>query len=158
MSDIPALINTDIINSSRDIFWEDAQCLRGIEPRPVLILSAEYTTGSPEEDQLNALVKAGCKLQEQQYNIIRLKADEQVAWFKIREQLAPKVILLFNVMPAQLGISSLFHLNGLNRFDGCYWVPTLSLTHLIQDKALKGQLWNGALKPIFETKVYGEIV
>ena len=158
MNVYPDIISTPIIDSSTDSFWNEAPQLHGFTPRPVLIISASYNQGSAEEEQLTTLVRSGCKLNPEQYNIVQLGEGQKLAWYRLRDQMAPRVLLLFNIMPAQLGIASLFNLNGINRFDGAFWVPTLSLTHLIQDKAMKGQLWNNALKPLFETKTHGELL
>ena len=152
------IINTDIVTAEQDIFWNNIPRIERLTVRPVLILSPAFEEQSTEADQLNSILKAGCKLNEEQYNIILLKDGEKLSWYRLREQLAPKIILLFNVLPAQLGISSLFRFNDINNFDKCLWVPTVSLQILIQDKTLKGQLWNNALKPLFDTKVHGDIV
>lgn len=152
------ILNTDIIKSTQDVFWEEISQIDGFGPKPVLILSAAYESGSSEEDQLNAIIKAGCKLTEQQYNLVLLNEYDQVSWRKLREDLHPKVVLLFNISLSQLGIAALLRINELNNFDSCFWVPTISLERLAQDKELKGYLWNNALKPLFVTKTHGEIV
>ncbi len=117
-----------------------------------------YLPGSAEDDQLRAIITSGCKLEESNYNLVLLDAGEQIAWTKLRDQLQPKVVLLFNVSPAQLGISALFRINEINNFDNVRWVPTISLDRLIQDKEFKSNLWNNALKPLFVNKIHGEIV
>ncbi len=152
------IINTDIILSAHDVFWETAQQAENLSRKPVLIISTPFMPGDAESAQLDGILKAGCQLNESQYNIIYLKDSEQVAWHKLRDALQPKVVLLFNVMPSQLGIAALFRLSEINRFDDGYWVPTLSLAQVIEDKALKGNLWNNALKRLFVEKLHGDLV
>lgn len=152
------IINTDIVQNKHDAFWENPGQLDGLMYSPILILTSEYTNGSAEEEQLFGILKSGCRLLEHQYNVVQLQPETNIAWHKIREQLEPRVVLLFNISPAQLGISALLRLNEINSFDNTYWVPTLSLAHLIQDKALKNQFWLNGLKPLFVEKVKGEVL
>ena len=152
------IINTDIVKSAQDIFWQEMPDYGILSAKPVLVLSAPFAAGGPEEEQLNGILRSGCQLTEGQYNVLQLQAGEQVAWHKLRETLQPKVVLLFNVIPSQLGIASLFRLNEINRFDSSFWVPTFSLAQVIEDKNVKGNLWNNALKPLFVGKVHGTLV
>lgn len=152
------IINTDVIDASQDVFWSDPEALLKAEPRPVLILSADYAAGSAEEEQLTGILGAGCRLMSEQYNIIKLAEHANIPWHKLREKLQPRVVMLFNISPRQLGISALFRLNDINNFDGCLWTPTLSLTQIMQDKNLKGQMWNNALKPLFVDKLHGDVL
>ena len=152
------IINTDIVTSANDVFWQSPAATTYMDARPVLVVSSEYAAGSAEEEQLTGILGAGCRLLTEQYNIITLAPGQQMPWHKLREQLQPNVVLLFNVSPQQLGISALFRLNEINRFDGAFWAPTLSLTQVMQDKALKGQIWNNALKPLFVDKVKGDVL
>ncbi|MBC7554506.1 MAG: hypothetical protein H7257_11050 [Taibaiella sp.] len=151
------IINTDIINDTHDVFWEATIPLANLLPRRVLILTEAFANSGPESEQLNSLLKAGCKLKDENVNIVQLRQGQEVAWHKLKSQLAPKVVLLFNLSPAQLGVSALFRLNDINNFDKCYWIPTVSLQNLIQDKAMRGQLWNNCLKPLFDEKLYGDV-
>ncbi len=158
MGELPQIINTSIITSDQDVFWASFPAAEGMEPRPVLIISHDFQQGSAEEDQLNGIIRAGCKLTEDKYNVIQLKGGENAPWVQIREHLRPSVVLLFGISPSQLGISALFRLNEVNKFNQRIWVPTVSLSHLMQDKNLKGQLWNNALKPVFEGKAHGDVL
>ena len=152
------ILNTDIVNSTEDIYWDEIPRISQNQPKPVLILSAEYLPGSNEDDQLRAIMNAGCKLTADQYNVVLMTPNEKIAWRQLRQAVQPRVVLLFNVTPANLGISALFRLNELNNFDGCFWIPTFSLERISQDKELKGYLWNNSLKPLFVNKTHGEIV
>lgn len=152
------ILNTDIIKNDQDVFWERSSLLDGLNYRPVLVLTSEFEHGSLEEEQLIGILKSGCRLLEEQYNLVQFKEDTKIAWHQMREQLEPRVVLLFNISPAQLGIAALLRLNEINSFDDCYWVPSLSLGLLAQDKALKGQLWTNGLKPLFVDKVKGEVL
>ena len=152
------IINTDIVSSTQDVFWDKVSQIDGLEQRPVLIVSSEYGQGSKEEEQLLGILKSGCRLLDEQYNIIQLKEDEKAGWHQLREQLAPRVVLLLNILPAHLGVAALLRLNEINRFDNCYWIPTVSLAQLMQDVTIKGQLWNNALKPLFVEKLHGDVL
>ena len=153
------VLNTDIIPAAQDIFWADFPEYKGLEPRPVLIFSTGFAPGSSQEEQLNAIIKAGCKLKDSDYNLIKLTdGGTKLPWHAFKEQSSLKVVLMFGIATSQLGISALFRLNEINRFDGRFWVPTLSPDQLIQDKMIRGQLWNNALKPLFDGKIHGEII
>jgi len=154
---VTGLITTDIIPSAADALWEPAPQLDALTQRPVVAIAPQY--GSPaEEEQLRSILTAGCKLQADQYHIIQLRPGQVLPWFRMVEQAAPKVVLFFGVQPAELGISALFRFCEVNSFGGALWIPAFPLAQLVQDKAAKGQLWNNALKPVFETKTYGNLL
>ena len=152
---LPGLFNTDIIPSSTDAFWHPVA--ENLMARPVLVLCPPFEGGSAEEEQLMGILRAGCKLTPEQFNIVFVAPGEKKAWYQLRDQAKPKMVLISGVHPAQLGLSVLFKLQEPNRFDGCMWVPTFPLAELVRDKGLKLQLWQGGLKPIFETKTYGQL-
>lgn len=150
------LIKTDIISSREDAFWEQPAAALYLEPRPVLVLTSDLTPGSGEEEQLRGILSSGCRLLTEQYHVIEAGPNDRMAWHKLREQLQPRVVLLFNVSPQQLGVSALFRLNDVNNFDDARWVPSFPLSRIMQDTAVKGELWNNALKPLFVDKKYGD--
>ncbi len=152
------ILNTDIIKSEQDIFWQKPGQAHSLSPKPVLIISTPFQSGDAESQQLDGILKAGCKLDEAQYNIVHVAEGEKMSWYQLKESLQPRVVLLFNVLPSQLGIGSLFMLNEINRFADGFWVPTLSLSQIMEDKVLKGNLWNKALKLLFADKKHGELV
>lgn len=154
----PNILQTDVIPASVDADWVLPAAINHLEPRPVLIVTTPFTQGSGEEQQLTGILTAGCKLQNHQYHVVFVATGDTLAWYQLRQQLQPKVLLLFQVHPKQLGITALFRLTEVNRFDDCLMVPTYPLTAIMQDKALKLLLWNNALKPLFESKTYGEIL
>lgn len=148
MTDFPRIINTEIIDTETDVFWHDNSVSNESAPKNVLILSTKIANQSTEQEQLNKILDA-CKLNGEMYNIVQLADDERKAWHRLKEATKPSVIILFGIHPSQLGISALFRLNGLNKFDNASWVPTLSLTELEQQPQAKKDLWANALKPIF---------
>ncbi len=158
MSSLSQIINTQIVPLSQDVFWAEFPGIKSMQPRPVLVLAPPFSPGSAEEEQLNGILRAGCKLTEQHYNLVHIEPSAAAPWHQLRDTLQPKVILLFGVSPEQLGIRALFKLNDINQFDRLYWIPAVSLSHLQQDKTQKGLLWNNALKPFFETKVRGDVL
>lgn len=150
------LFNTPIIPASIDAGWATT-APTGLLPKPVLVICHPTEAGNGEQEQLTTLLTGGCKLTADQYNIVTFDADT-AKWPKLRDAGKPKIVLLIGLSPEELGIVSLFRFNEVNRFDGCLWVPTPRLGQLIQDKQLKVQLWNNALKPLFETKTYGNLL
>jgi hypothetical protein len=147
------LYNSAIVTTKYDVLWDDISALTdNALPKPVLVIINEYKPGSNEEEQLKKMleVEKSCNLRPEQYNIIFLKEGQMAAWHQIREALDPKIILLFGILPTQLGIASLFALNAPNNFDNRVWIPTHQLSAIEQNTALKSLLWNGGMKPIFK--------
>jgi hypothetical protein len=150
------LFNTDIITSANDALWADVSAVvKGQSPKPVLIVTNRFEAGTPEEAQLKKMLEA-CGLTGEQYNVVHLADGQKAAWYQLREQLAPKAVFLIGVHPAQLGIAALFVLNQANNFDSRVWLPTVSLSELGRNDALKVQLWNNGMKPIFKEKKFGQ--
>ena len=152
------IIGTDIIDRKQDVFWEPFHRLDDFTPRRVLVVSTPFDARSKEEEQLLGILKSGCRLLDDQYNIIQLKENEQVAWHKIKGIVQPKVVLLFSILPSNLGVNAMLLLNNINNFENSFWVPSVSLTQLMQDVNTKGTLWNHALKPLFVDKVHGDVL
>ncbi len=150
-----SIINTKIVDSSYDDFWNDVPVvLSNIQPTKVLVLINGYTAGSNEEILLTKMLEA-CKLQTTQYKIATL--DTNVAWHKLKEIVQPKVVFLFGIHPQQLGISALFILNEPNRFHDCIWLPVPPLNVVESNKDVKKQLWENGMKPIFIENKFGKI-
>ena len=143
------IIKSDLISSEYDVLWADISgVVKDATPRPVLILVNAYSSGSSEGPQLLKMLEA-CKLVPEQYNIIQINKDQQVAWHKLRDLLDPKIVFLIGILPSQLGISSLFRINAPNHFNDTVWLPTLSITELEQRPDVKKQLWVDGIKPVF---------
>lgn len=151
MTDIPKIIQTKIVSNKTDVFWGTSDILKSVVPRTVLVITRPIDEDSAENEQL-AKILAACKLQEEQYNIIQINSDEQLAWHQIKQAAQPAVIILFGIPPSELGISALFRFNNLNNYDKTQWIPTLALDKLEQDTEVKKQLWAGTLKPLFADK------
>jgi len=154
MSDIPDIINTQIISSEYDIFWTSADEVQSLHSKPVLICSRPYTDGSAEEVQLKKMLQA-CQLTEQDYNVIQFEPDSRIAWHYLRDSLQVRSILLLGVTPDQLGVSAQLMPHQLSRFNNCNWIVTDTLETLLQRTEIKTHLWNYGLKPAFVEKVYG---
>jgi len=143
------IIRSEVISNKYDVLWEDLSSItEGMQPKTVLILVSECEKDSVEDQQLLKMLGA-CKLTDEQYNIIRLQKDQQIAWHRLREKLEPKIVFLIGVMPVQLGISAFFKLNEPNNFGDCTWLPTLSIHELEQFAEVKKQLWISGMKPLF---------
>jgi hypothetical protein len=151
------LINTEIVHPRTDIFWQQPPEMQTATPRPVLVVTTAFNNQA-EEEQLTGILQTGCKLNVAQYQLIQLPAGGQLPWYRLKASLQPRVVLLFHIYPAQLGVSALFRFSEVNKFDGALWIPAAPLGQLISDKALKGQLWNNALKPVFENQAYGNML
>ncbi len=152
------IINSGIVGNQWDTFWESEAVPLVGKPKPVLILSTQFSDASREAEQLNAIINGGCKLNAESYNLKMIPAGQKVAWHMLKQTYQPKVVLLFDIYPAQLGVSALFRLNDINNFDKAIWVPTISLAQLADNKEVKSAFWNNALKLIFVNKQFGEIV
>jgi hypothetical protein len=146
------IINSDIVTSEHDAIWADVSFLVN-EPvhRPVLVVTNEHAPVNSGDGLLKKMLDA-CGLASGQYNIIYLKEGQKAAWYQLRELLDPKIILLFGILPAQLGISAMFRMNEPNHFNDRVWLPTLSIKELENNQVAKTQLWNNAMKPVFIEK------
>jgi len=158
MKDIPIIIETDILSDEWNTFWDSLSETKGpLEPKKVLIISSSYGPESTEAVQLQRMMQA-CNLQEQQYNIIQLNDNEDIAWHQLQFHLKPVVAILLGIQPARLGISAMFRINEPNRYDECIFIPSLSLSELETTPEVKKQLWLQGLKPVFVDKNYGAIL
>jgi hypothetical protein len=151
MSDIPDIIDTPIVTSNWDAFWQ-----AGALPQPVdvLVVSQPYEAGSKEETQLHKMLQA-CLLDLRQCHILHLTAEENIAWHQLRDAATPKAVLLLGIHPQQLGISAMFRLFTPNKFDDRIWVASPSLAELELQPDAKKQLWVNGLKPVFVDKSTG---
>jgi len=147
------LFNCDIVSPQSDVLWDGTDRIAGnLSQKPVLVLvcGAEGAVHAQVLKMLEA-----CKLSEEQFNLVFMKQDDTVAWHGLREKLQPAIVFLMGVLPAQLGISALFAFNTPNNFDGSIWLPAPTVENLESEPAVKRQLWNEGMKPIFIEKRYG---
>ena len=143
------IIKSDIIGAQYDTFWADAPFVpNDTLQKPILILVADCEANSPGDQQLLKMLEA-CKLNIEQYTIVRLDSEQKIAWHQLREKINPKIIFLIGVAPSQLGISALFKLNEQNNFNDRIWLPTVSLSELEKNQDVKKQLWISGMKPLF---------
>lgn len=150
MEYLPNIIKSPVIDRELDGFWSDLPA--GIQAFPqaeVLVISTTYETGSQEEIQLQKILQA-CKLADGAYNIIKIEPATTLPWYKLRDVLQPKTILLFGIMPQQLGISAMFRLFTPNNFNDRVWIASPSIAELETQPDAKKQLWQMGLKPIFD--------
>jgi hypothetical protein len=155
MNEFPDIINSQIISSKWDIFWTMGdENINSLSPRPVLVVTAPFTTGSAEETQLKKMLQA-CELQEDDYHIIQAQPGTGLAWHWLRDHLQIKSLILLGIEPQQLGVSAQLMPHQLSRFNDTNWIVTGSLEQLIQYPDIKGHLWKYGLKPAFVDKVYG---
>lgn len=152
MNIIPDIITIPVIPSSIDVFWDTFTT--GLQPRPLLILSAPFTDENAENVQLTKMLHAS-KIAAESYNLIILHEGDRLAWSKLQDALQPKAVLLLGVAPQDVGISALFRLNEPNHFSNCIFIATLSIAKLETMPDMKRQLWNSALKPLFIDNLYG---
>jgi hypothetical protein len=152
--EISGIIKSDMVDPASDAFWAAVDNIAGgKEQRTILILTNSFDKGSAEETRLSKMIDA-CKLTPDQYNLLGLGQDQKPGWHRLKEKLAPRIVFLIGILPAQLGVSALFRLNEPNNFDGCIWLPTLAVNDLEQNADVKKQLWINGMKPIFIDKVY----
>lgn len=152
MADNLNIIKSKIVSSNWDVFWEQNTQIQELEKNTV-VLSTPFQQGSAEETQLLKILQA-CTLTPEQYHIIQIQPEQQLAWHQVRDKVKPEFVIIFGVMPQQLGISAMFRLNEPNRFNDCIFIPTLSLPELEQQAEAKKQLWLSGLKPVFVDKQF----
>jgi hypothetical protein len=156
MSDLPNIISSKIVTNTWDTFWNDpSEFLKGLSPRPILVLSLALPKESAEETQLMKLLQA-CQLQEQDYNLLFLQDDTRIAWHQLKDRLQVKTVVLFGVSPEQLGVSVQFMPYQVSRFNDCSWIPAGPVNQFMDNKDIKNHLWTYGLKPVFVDKVYGQ--
>jgi hypothetical protein len=144
------IIKSPVVDRELDGFWSDLPAeIQTFSPSDVLVISDTYDAGSAEEIQLHKILQA-CKLAAGTYNIVKIESASTLPWYKLRDVLQPKTVLLFGVMPQQLGISAMFRLFTPNNFNDCVWVASPSLPELEKQPEAKKQLWQMGLKPIFD--------
>jgi hypothetical protein len=149
------LINSKIVGTEHDIYWEDiSTIINDMPPKPVLVLAVIQNSG--EQEQLIKMLEA-CKLTPDQYTIIFLAHQQNVAWHQLRHRLNPYIVFLIGVLPVQLGVSALFKLSEPNHFNDTIWLPAPPFSDIAQHEPVKRHLWSAGMKPIFIDKLYGEI-
>jgi hypothetical protein len=153
MNTLPDIINTPIILTRWDSFWQTPDH-HNLLPKQVLVISLPFVPNSEEANQLQKIL-AACKLSEEQVQLLSLKKEEEIAWHHLRDIVQPKQVLLFGIEPAQLGISAHLMPHQVSRFNGSSWMQTLSLDELIKRPEIKTHLWNYGMKPVFLEKIYG---
>jgi hypothetical protein len=141
------IINTEIVSSEMDIFWEFFQDTNlGI--KETLVFSLPFTIQSKEEQQLLKMLGA-CKLNPDHYQVIQLANKQKFPWHILKEQTRATKVLLLGVLPAQLGIDALMILHEVNNYDGVQWIPTFALDQIVSNDALKKHLWVNVFQKVF---------
>lgn len=153
MTTIPDIIQSDIVTSNVDVYWSALPDDLSVSAVKVLVVTKPLQ-GNSEESQLEKILQA-CKLEQQDYHIYQLQ--ENTAWHQLRDRLTPKVVLLFGILPQQLGVSAMFSLYHPNRFDNTVWIPCISITEMEKHPDTKKQLWVDGLKPVFVDKTIGNL-
>lgn len=152
-NNISNIINTAIVSDQYDIFWKDDLLkTKSLAARPVLFITAKNE--NTEEEILIQKIIDACKLQSEQYNLLKLNEGEQIAWHILRDELEIRTIVLFGIEPKQLGVSVHLMPHQNNRFDNCNWIPTGSMQQMATYPEIKTHLWNYGLKPVFIDKIY----
>lgn len=152
MADNLNIIKSKIISSDWDTFWQQNVLTDELQ-KSTLVVSTPYQPGSPEETQLQKILQA-CSVTADTCHLIQLEPAQQASWHIIRDKVQVRYVIIFGVMPQQLGISALFRLNEPNRFNDCIFIPTLSLQELEKQPEAKKGLWLNALKPVFADKAF----
>lgn len=149
LNELPDIFNTQVISADVDVFWQESGDTAWVA-KDTLVISAAYEPGSEEEQQLVKMLSA-CKLRPDEYSVVKLAPGENRAWFRLRPELRPSIVLLLGVHPAQLGISALMRPHDINPFDGARFVPTASLAELLTNAALKQHLWTNVFRVLYTT-------
>ncbi|MBL7713186.1 MAG: hypothetical protein JNL13_11995 [Chitinophagaceae bacterium] len=147
LNELPDIFSTQVISADIDVFWQQVSDT-ALEAKNTLVISEPYGPGSEEEQQLVKMLSA-CKLSPDKYTVVKLAPGENRAWFRLRPELQPSIVLLLGVHPAQLGISALMRPHDINPFDGARFVPTASLAELLTNAALKQHLWTNVFRVLY---------
>jgi len=138
------IINTEIVNSVADAFWNEVpERFTSLKPASVLVIASTDDAAPRVQRMLDA-----CKLAPEEYNLLFLAPDENLAWHKLKAFFQPSVVFLIGIMPSQLGVSALFRLHEINRYDEVVLLPTLSIAYLDQHESEKKHLWSASMKPL----------
>lgn len=138
------IINTEIVNSAVDVFWgEVPERFASMKPASILVVASTDDAEPRVQRMLDA-----CKLAPAEYNLLFLVPGENVAWHKLKAFFQPSVVFLIGIMPSQLGVSSLFRLHEINRYNEVVLLPTLSIAYLDQHESEKKHLWSASMKPL----------
>ncbi|OSZ78487.1 hypothetical protein CAP35_09610 [Chitinophagaceae bacterium IBVUCB1] len=154
MQSTPDIIQSDIVKQQQDVYWQPLTDGVPAQPVKLLVITTPLTVNSAEEAQLQKIIQA-CKLDATDYYIYTL--EHATAWHQLRDRLQPQAVLLFGVLPQQLGISAMFGLYHPNRFDDAIWIPSISIAEMEKHPDTKKQLWVDGLKPVFIDKTIGNI-
>jgi len=153
----PDIISSAVISGEWDIFWEDiAPLVEGMPPKDTLVITTPVTPQSADFTQLQKMLQA-CTLAADDYNLLQLPPDKAAAWYRLRDRLQPRQVILLGIEPAQLGIAAMFMPHQVNRFQDVSWIPTLSISGLGADPDVKKHLWNYGLKPVFVEKAFAAL-
>jgi len=138
------IINTEIVNSEADVFWSEVpERYAHMKPAKVLVIACTDDAEPRVQRMLDA-----CKLAPAEYNLLFLEPGENLAWHKLKAFFQPSVVFLIGIMPSQLGVSALFRLHAINRYDEVVLLPTLSVAYLDQHESEKKHLWSASMKPL----------
>ncbi len=144
---LPNIFKAPIVSHTIDGFWETAKA-GALKEKDTLVISAHFESGSAEETQLLRMLGA-CKLTDEHYQVIKLGAEEKIAWHQLREFSKASKVLLLGILPAQLGISAMMVPNEVNHFDGAQWMPSFSLDQIAANDALKKHLWVNVFQKLY---------
>lgn len=142
------LFNTKVIPSSVDKLWQAAEKPMDTASQRMLVFAAPFPENSEEESVLQKMMQA-CKLNDNDYHLRVMEAEESLSLARFCKGVIPPVVLLLGITPARLGINARFILNACNPFLGSTFIPSLDLGHIAYDKELKRVLWEQGLKPMF---------
>ncbi len=141
------ILNTPIIHSSIDAFWETKKAIELTE-KVAVVFTRPIVSGSADELLITKMMTA-CGLKTEQYSLITIAENDSLAWHIVKEKTKAKKVLLFGISPRALGISALLPLNQINNFDAAQWLCTTTLSEVESTKGLKQHLWQNVFKPMF---------
>lgn len=143
------LLRSKIVPATQDAFWQPLpERWLSLSPARLLVITSPYQPESIEATTLSKLIQA-CGITEGVDGHILMFEESSIAWHLLKAHFSPAHVLMFGILPAQLGISALFALNAANRFDGSIFIPTIAPLSFSQDAGTKKLLWESVLKPAF---------
>lgn len=141
------ILNTPIIHSSIDAFWEKQKAI-DLTEKVAVVFTRPIASGSADELLITKMM-AACGLKTDQYVMITMVENDRLAWHFVKEKTKAKKVLLFGINPEALGISALLVMNQINNFDAAQWLCTTTLSEVESTKGLKQHLWQNVFKPMF---------
>ena len=110
-----------------------------------LLVITSNSLDPAEQSQFDKIIAACGLLPEEVFH-----SSSPISWASVNQYSNIETVLLFGVLPKELGINIALPLNEPINFDEKTWIQTLNLKELSVNVQAKTALWQQALKPKFQ--------